>query len=209
MIATGVQGETAQETQDTHTLWGLTPAQLHARYWKSRGIQIVPVGSPGIEIDKRAELYLLVSRDHLVIMQLQQALDLMCWLNPDLLMIRLRQSEQSEYREVVEARADGQFLRFRREYESNRSKRQARVALTTNPDIAFDWASMDDDSRSWARLRHIIPDDLRAAVRSEGRVYRGDLDIERAQFVRDLAQEWKHPRTTIGRVNRVGEECWA
>ncbi len=207
MIATSEQ-PTHTEGQP-HTLWGLTPAQLHDRYWKSRGIQIVPVGSPGIEIDKRAELYLLVSQDHLVIMQLQKALDLMCWLNPDLLMIRLRQREQSEYREVVEARADGQFLRFRREYETSSSKRQARVALTTNPDIAFDWACMDPESQSWARLRQIIPDDLRAAVRAEGRVYRGDMDIERSQFVRDLAQEWKHPRSTIGRVKRLGEECWA
>lgn len=209
MIATESSAKNTPDSVEQHTLWGLTPGQLHARYWKSRGIQIVPVGSPGIEIDKRAELYLLVSRDHLVIMQLQKALDLMCWLNPDLLMIRLRQSELSEYREVVEARADGQFLRFRREYESSRSKRQARVALTTSPDIAFDWACMDDDARSWARLRQIIPDDLRAAIRTEGRVYRGDSDLERAQFVRDLAQEWKHPRATIGRVQRVGDECWA
>lgn len=201
--------EIESEPTEIHTLWGLTPDQLHARFWKSRGIQVVTSGSPGLEIDKRAELYLLVSQSHLVIMHLQRALELMCWLNPDLLMIRLGQRERSEYREVVEARADGQFLRFRREYESKRQRRQARVALTTNPDLALDWASMEDEPRAWAKLRRIVPNDLRSAIRTEGHVYRGDTDIERAQFVRDLSRVWTHPQATIGRVNRLGEESWA
>lgn len=208
MIAPSVM-QPPQDAPEIHTLWGLTPEQLHARFWKSRGIQVVPNGSPGLEIDKRAELYLMVSRDHLVIMQLEKPLELMCWLNPDLLMIRLGQRERSDYREVVEARADGVFLRFRREYESHRSRRQARVALTTNRDLAMDWASMDDESRAWAKLRHIVPDDLRAAVRSEGQIYRGDTDLERAQYVRDLASVWTHPQATIGRVRRLGDESWA
>ena len=124
MIATSEAPESKQGQNDFHTLWGLTPAQLHARFWKSRGIQVVPCGSPDIEIDKRAELYLMTSREHLVIMPLPKVLELMCWLNPDLLMTRLRQSGRSEYREVVEARADGQFLRFRREYESSSGHRR-------------------------------------------------------------------------------------
>lgn len=208
MIATPVHEMSETETVEQHTLWGLTPEQLHARYWKSRGIQVIPSGSPGIEIDRRAELYLLVSRRHLVIMELRKAIELLCWLNPDLLMIRLRQQEHREYREVVEARADGQFLRFRREYESTHSRRQARVALTTNPDLAMDWASMEDDAQSWARLRQIVPDDLRAAIRSNGKIYQGQIDTERAQFVRDLAMNWAHPQSTIARVRRVGDEGW-
>lgn len=197
------------ESQEVHTLWGLTPEQLHARFWKSRGVQVVPNGSPGLEINKRAELYLLVSRSHMVIMDMRKSLELMCWLNPELLMIRLGQREQRDYREVVEARADGYFLRFRREYESSRKRRQARVALTTNRDLAMDWASMDDESSAWAKLRQIVPEDLRAAVRSEGEIYRSDAEIEQAQFVRDLASCWAHPQATIGRIQRLGDESWA
>jgi hypothetical protein len=69
--------------EQSPTLWGLTPEQLHARYWKSRGIQIVSNGSPGLEINRRAEIYLLVSQSHLVIMQMQRAIELLSWLNPD------------------------------------------------------------------------------------------------------------------------------
>lgn len=210
MIAQNEEVQAQHEQQhQVHTLWGLTPEQLHARFWKSRGIQVVPNGSPGLEINKRAELFLLVSQSHMVIMELRQSLELMCWLNPDLLMIRLGQREQRDYREVVEARADGYFLRFRREYEANRNRRQARVALTTNRDLAMDWASMEDGTRAWAQLRNIVPDDLRAAIRSEGQIYRNDAAIEQAQFVRDLASSWPHPQATIGRIKRVGDESWA
>ncbi len=209
MIAPQVPEQPTSISQPGHTLWGLTPEQLHARFWKSRGIQVVPSGSPGLEINKRAELYLLVSRSHMVIMELHTAVELLSWLNPDLLMLRLGQREQRDYREVVEARADGHFLRFRREYESTRSQRQARVALTTNRDLAMDWASMEDDPRAWATLRQIVPVDLRAAMRSEGRIYRVDAEIEQAQFVRDLASSWAHPQATIGRVRRLGNESWA
>lgn len=197
------------DAQELHTIWGLTPEQLHARFWKSRGIQVIPSGSPGLEIDRRAELYLLVSRSHLVIMPLTDPLELMCWLNPDLLMIRLRQFDRAEYREVVEARADGHFLRFRREYESRQQRRQARVALTTNPDIAMDWGSIDDELHAWGRMRQIVPPDLRSAMRSEGKIYRADNDIMRAQFVRDLASSWAHPQATIRQVRSVGEQGWA
>jgi lipopolysaccharide/colanic/teichoic acid biosynthesis glycosyltransferase len=194
--------------EQSPTLWGLTPEQLHARYWKSRGIQIVSNGSPGLEINRRAEIYLLVSQSHLVIMQMQRAIELLSWLNPDLLMVRLGQRDRSEYREVVEARADGHFLRFRREYESWRSRRQARVALTTNRELAMDWATMDDEPRAWAKLRQLVPADLRAAIRSEGRIYRCDADFERSQYVRDLAGEWVHPQATISRIRKLGNESW-
>ena len=201
MIATSID-------ESVHTLWGLTPMQLHARFWKSRGIQVVQSNSPGITIDKHAELYLLVSRDHFVIMQLPKLLDLMCWLNPDLLMIRLAERTQRDYREVVDARPDGHFLRFQRKYDASKSRRQARVGLTSNPDLALDWATMEDEERPWSTLRKIVPPDLIAAVRSNGHVYHSDSDMECARFVRDLAQTWKHPLSTISRVERVGKESW-
>ena len=192
-----------------HTLWGLTPEQLHARFWKARGIQVVASDSPGITIDKHAELYLLVNRAQLVVMPLPKLLDLMCWLNPDLLMIRLADRRTLDYREVVDARPDGHFLRFRRVYEGSKSQRHARVGLTSNPELALDWASMTQEQRPWSELRKIVPADLSAAVRAKGHVYNSDSDVECAQFVRDLAQIWKHPLSTISRVEKVGRESWA
>ncbi len=199
----------AQVVDDSvHTLWGLTPVQLHARYWKSRGVQVVSNNSPGITIDKHAELYLLVKDAHLVMMPLPKALELMCWMDPEILMIRLASRSERDYREVVDARPDGHFLRFRRVYEAGKGQHQARVGLTSNPDLALDWASMVDEESPWAKLRRIVPADLIGAVRVKGHVYNSDSDLECARFVRDLAQTWKHPLSTISRIERVGKESW-
>lgn len=198
-----------QVDESLHTLWGLTPVQLHARFWKSRGIQVVPNGSPGIKIDSAAELYLLVSQAQLVVMPLPKLLDIICWLNPELLMIRLAERSDRDYREIVDARADGHFLRFRRVYDAGKSRRQSRVGLTSNPDLALDWASMEDDDTPWAKLRNIVPADLCAGVRAKGHVYHSNSDLECARFVQELAQTWKHPLSTISRVERIGSESWS
>lgn len=129
-------------------------------------------------------------------------------MNPDLLMIRLAERQDRGYREVVDARPDGHFLRFRRVYEARNNKHQARVGLTSNPDLALDWASLEDSDTPWAKLRQIVPPDLIGAVRSKGHVYNSESDIECSRFVRDLAQKWKHPLSTISRVQRIGKESW-
>jgi len=194
--------------ESIHTLWGLTPVQLHERYWKSRGIQVVPTGSPGITIDPHAELYLLVNRAHLVVMELSKLIDLMCWLNPDLLMVRLSGHSELGYREVVDARPDGHFLGFRRVYEAGKGQHQTRVGLTANPELALDWALVDELDKPWTKLRTIVPRDLIAGVRTSGQVYNSQSDIECARFVQDLAQVWKHPVSTVSRIERIGKESW-
>jgi lipopolysaccharide/colanic/teichoic acid biosynthesis glycosyltransferase len=188
------------------TLWGYTPVQLHERYWAAHGVQVIPVGSR-VEVNPHAELYLLTERNRLVIMPLRRSLDLLCWLKPDLLMVRLADRAVADYREQVESRPDGRFLRFRRIYDS--SSRLARVALTGDVELARDWAHLAEDSWPWRSLRRRVPVDLRAAVREDGRIYGSDLDRDSARFVRDLAEIWSRPDATVGRVRRVGREGWA
>lgn len=195
------------QERDSHTLWGLTPEQLHARFWKARGVQVVPNQMPEIVVDRRAELYLLVDHSHMVIMPIQPLLDVLYWLKPDLLVVRVADRASNQYRELVDARADGHFLRFRRSYEGN-TGRLARVALTTDPDIARDWASMESARASWSKLRRLVPSDLRSAMAVDGRVYANNNDSDRSRFVRDLTKVWRHPDATISRVQRLGSQSW-
>lgn len=191
----------------TPTVFGLTPFQLHGRYWAAHGVQVVPVGS-AVEINPYAELYLLTERSRFVIMPLRRALELLCWLKSDVLIVRLADRAMNDYRELVEARPDGRVLRFRRQYDAT-SARLARVALTSDPDIAGDWAAMDGSASPWRALKAIVPSDLRAAMRENGRIYSGELDRDVARFTRDLAQIWARPDATVGRVRRVSREAWA
>lgn len=189
------------------TLWGLTPAQLHQRYWAAHGVQVVPVGS-GVEISQHAELFLLVEASRMVILPLRRALELLCWLKPDILIVRLADKSINDYRERVEARADGRLLRIRRVYDGPAS-RLARVAFTSDFEIARDWAALDSQDRPWHALRRLVPRDMRSALREDGRIYSGQIERDVARFVRDLAESWSRPDTTVSRVRRVGREAWS
>lgn len=196
----------AEQTSRTPTLWGLTPGQLHARFWAARGVQVVPVGSY-VEVRPQAELYLLTDADRFVIMPIRRVLDLLCWLKPDLLMVRIADRALADYQEVVEARPDGQFLRFRREYGAQGS-RLARVAFTTDPEIARDWSALQNETHPWRAIRKLVPDDLRAALREDGRIYSADVERDNARFARDLAESWSRPDATITRIDRCGRDGW-
>lgn len=196
-----------ERVSSTPTLWGYTPAQLHARYWAAHGVQVVPAGA-GVDINPHAELYLLADRSRLVILPLRRTLDTLCWLKPHVLFVRLADKSVNDYRERVESRPDGRFLRFRRLYDGPVS-RLARVAFTSEADIARDWSLMNNSERPWLALRRIVPRDLRAAMREDGRIYSSDLDRDNARFVRDLAEIWRRPDATVARVRRLGREGWA
>lgn len=189
------------------TLWGLTPAQLHARFWASRGVQVVSAGSH-VEVRHQAELYLLTEPDQFVIMPLRRPLDLLCWLKPDLLVVRIADRSLKDYREIVESRPDGGFLRFRRDY-SGHAERLGRVAFTTDPEIARDWSTLAGDSNPWRAMRQLVPSDLRASVRESGQIYSGRVERDNARFARDLAESWSRPDATISRIDRVGREAWS
>ncbi|MFK7883234.1 MAG: sugar transferase [Phycisphaerales bacterium] len=189
------------------TIWGLTPSQLHARFWAARGVQVIPVGSY-VEIKPQAELYLLTEVDRYVIMPIRRVLDLLCWLKPDLLFVRIADRSLSEYHEVVEARPDGQFLRFRREYGSAASS-LARVAFTTDPEIARDWSALQSGRNPWRAIRSLVPSDLRSSLREQGRIYSAGIDRDNARFARDLAESWSRPDATITQIGKVGRAGWA
>ncbi len=190
----------------TPTVWGLTPTQLHGRYWAAHGVQVVPVGS-GVTINPHAELYLLTERSRMVIMPLRKALDLLSWLKCDVLLVRLTDRAGSDYRELVEARPDGHVLRMRRRYDGY-ATRLARVAFTGDAEIAADWAAMDPSATPWRALRRIVPGDMVSAIRETGRIYSSENDLETARFTRDLAEIWTRPDATVARVKRHAREVW-
>ena len=189
------------------TLWGLSPGQLHARFWAARGVQVVGAGFQA-EIRPQAELYLLTEPDQFVIVPLRRSLDLLCWLKPDLLMVRIADRSLKDYREIVEARADGRFLRFRRDY-SGATNRLGRVAFTTDPEIARDWAMLAADSNPWRAIRKLVPSDLRASMRESGQIYSGKVERDNARFARDLAETWSRPDATISGLARIGRDAWS
>src|SRR5205814_4169324 len=65
------------------TVWGLTPTQLHDRYWAARGIQVVRQGEPS-EIVSDAELFLLTDPRTLTIFKLARVVETLSWIKPEI-----------------------------------------------------------------------------------------------------------------------------
>src|SRR5215207_5865172 len=80
------------------TIWGLDPVQLHTRFWASHGVQVVRQGEPS-EIVRHAELFLLTDPRSLVLFKLAPVMDVLNWVQPQVLFVRLHDTRERVYRE--------------------------------------------------------------------------------------------------------------
>ena len=165
------------------TIWGLDPLQLHTRFWAAHGVQVVRQGEPS-QIVKHAELFLLTDPRSLVIFKLAPVMDVLNWIEPQVLFIRLHDTRERGYREKVITDNGDRFLRFQRLYES--ANRLARVVLTPEREVAQLWQSASDPLTGWRRLRK---------QRDAGREHHGG-EYERpshlpTMWVRSLLFSWQ------------------
>jgi lipopolysaccharide/colanic/teichoic acid biosynthesis glycosyltransferase len=189
------------------TLWGLSAQDLHARYWASRGVQVVNPGRAN-ELVPSAELYLLADPRTLALFRLAPLLETMAWVNPTLYNVRLTDSRMSGYREEVVTDHEGKFVKFRRVYRGA-DHRVARIALTTDVEIAKLWQNASNVHEARTSLGLVVPRRERFAGRLSGKVYNADDHDESDRFIRDLVRDWRRPDATIERIKRVGDRVWA
>lgn len=189
------------------TVWGLTPPELHARFWASRGVQVVPAGEAA-PLVRHAELFLLTDPRTLVLFRVAAVLDTMDWLAPTLMVIRLRDRRERPYREEVTAGPDGRFLGFRRAY-AGADHRALRVAVTTDADLARLWQHQPDARSAWRAVLRDTPKRRRHTEALPSRVYEIARPADVTRFVRDLSALWERPDAAIARVRPIGPRVWA
>ena len=194
---------------DAHnpTVWGLSPAQLHDRFWAARGVQVVRQGQRS-EIVVDAELYMLTDPRTLTIFPMMRIIETLSWLSPDILFVRLHEIRDQGYREEVISDGQGQFKRFQRVYGGSDS-RLARVALTPDREIAKIWQAAPDTVSGWRKLRRMLQHPCRSVTSVKSRVYDQTRPSDVRQFVRDLVSTWDRPDATINRPRRLKSTLWA
>ncbi len=195
------------ELQREQTVWGLSASDLHARFWASRGVQVV-VPERAVELVPHAELFLLAEPRALALFRIARVLDTMSWLNPRVMNVRLRDPVELGYLEEVETDRAGRFVRFRRNYRGA-DHRVARVALTSDRGLALRWQSARSVREAREMLRRDVPRSRRFAVTLPGKAYNGADPEDTTRFLRDLVRYWKRPDATIDRIKRVREGVWA
>src|SRR5687768_15267569 len=97
------------------TIWGLDPLQLHTRFWAAHGVQVVRQGEPS-QIVRHAELFLLTHPRSLVLFKLAPVMDVLNWVQPQVLFVRLHDTRERVYREKVVTDEQDRFVRFQRLY---------------------------------------------------------------------------------------------
>ena len=187
------------------TIWGLDAIALHTRYWAAHGVQVVRQGEPS-QIVKYAELFLLTDPRTLAIFKLAPVMDVLNWIEPQVLFIRLHDTRERGYRERVVTDNQDRFVRFQRLYES--ADRLTRVVLTPEREIAQLWQSASDPLNGWRRLRRFTPRRDRTTISIDGQVYDRTMDREVAHYLHDLIRDWKRPDSTIARATRSDQTVW-
>lgn len=188
------------------TIWGLKPTELHDRFWAARGVQVVRQGERS-QIVPHAELFLLSDPRTLVVFKLAKLVDRLSWLSPDLMLIRLHETRDHGYREMVLTDHEDRFVRFRRIYGASDS-RMTRVALTPDRRIAEVWQGAAGSRVGWRQLRRRIPRPRRMIVSEPGNVYDRRSDDDVMQCLHDLIQVWRSPDATIHRARPSGQGVW-
>lgn len=188
-------------------MWGLTPAQLHERFWASRGVQVVRQGQSQ-PLRPEAELFLLVPPWTLASFQMDPLVDALSWHRPRLVVARLHARIEQGYREQVLADEANRFAGFQRLYQ-RADRRLDRVGLTPERTLARLWQDMPNVRTAWQLLRRAIPREQRTTVSVPADLYDDRDADEQARFVRDLVRIWQRPDLTVPRADRRGESVWA
>ena len=188
------------------SIWGLTPVQLHDRFWAARGIQVVRQGESGAIVG-RAELFLLTDSQSLAMFDLRASLEVLNWLKPQLLIVRLKDRRERGYRERAVMSRERQFLRFERLYGAAES-RLARVALTTNRALARIWQESQNPREGWRQLRRAAGPRARHVLSVPGNVYDRADQQDLLAFSRRLVQDWRRPNATIDRARHHDSSVW-
>lgn len=183
------------------TVWGLDIAQLHQRFWASRGVQVVCRGDEE-KVSDAAELYLLVEPSHYCLFRLDQVIDTLSWLKPKLLFVRIHDSEEHGYRERIITDDQDGFVRFHREY-GGADCRQIRTAVCSNAQLAELWRTAPDNRSGWRALRQSVAQIHRTTISINGSTYYRHLKDEQTQFIRELVTIWRRPDAAIRRARQM------
>ena len=162
-------------------LWGLTATQLHDAFWRSRGVECVRRADGTLPTSK-ADAYLLLEPDQLVVFDLREISEALQWTRATLCRLRVIEAGEDAYRERVRIGDDGLVKRIERVY-TREYRAGYRVLLTDRFGLAKAWHSAESRRDAWLALRRAVPWFRTDDFRVHGHSYRrNDSDAEAPVF---------------------------
>lgn len=217
------QREPAAETAALPAFWGLDHKSLHDRFWASRGVQIVRPGMlpedqpvpPSIRgmhrrvgRRHRADFYLLLGEDDLVLFRLAPLLDRFGWLKPGAMRLRLVEQEPQPYVEVVETDEHDRLKRISRRYHG-RSRATLQAWLTADAKAAWAWAQSRDTVAARKRIKSILRHGAVIPATAAARLFKASASPAQVdQFLLVLQRMWHRPGATLDGVYEFSRDVW-
>ena len=187
------------------TLWGLDPIQLHDRFWRAQGVQVVRRGEPSPLGD--AELFLLIDAPTLTVFQLGKVLSRSAWHAPGAWLIRLCDDRPRSYREVVVTDEHNRFVRLQRVY-SDTQRGAARVALTHDRAVAQLWQQAPHVLTAWRQFRRLVPRQRRVTSTLHAPIYQRQAAADLMHLTRELVRTWPDPGKMLVGVRQIAPGVW-
>lgn len=187
-------------------VWGLSPLQLHDAFWNARGVAVVRQGTPQLPHDSQANSHLLLGAYALVLLDLQPAANVMNWLDPSFLCMRIYRAQADEFAAQEIEQPDGPASYYQPVHPLPNPPR-GRVGLTTRSDIAREWRRLHP-RHVWSELRRTIPQTGRAVRSFRGFYFDSRCPEQASRFVGHLAAVWRRPNEIIDRAEPFGANVW-
>ncbi|MEM8756760.1 MAG: sugar transferase [Planctomycetota bacterium] len=188
------------------TIWGLNLAQVHDRFWASRGVQVVRPGGPAPS-KRGPELFLLLSPRRSVEFPIGELLKKIAWLRPRAVRLRLTAKGLDAYDERVERSQDGEFLAFRRLYNP-RNAGAMQVWMTPSYELALGWNRSKTDTAASRWLRDEVSRDDTLIASVKGHIFNTDEDRGRDKYWRFILQGWETPQSVVDGVYQPEPDVW-
>ncbi|RNC80763.1 MAG: hypothetical protein ED559_02860 [Phycisphaera sp.] len=191
--------------ESTTSVWGLELADIHARYWASRGFQIIRPGGPPPD-PNGPELFVLLDEDLFVGFGVRKILRTMSWEQPRAIRVRLVETENSPYKESVLSDDEGRFIKFIRSYDAKETH-SAQLWITPKLEYAKAWNSSPNGKVGSRLLAKTIPSESRVAMRVPGRIFK-NKGTSADDYRRWILNAWPSPSGVIEGVYQPSPGVW-
>lgn len=188
------------------SLWGLSTAQVHDGYWRSKGVQVVRRGQRQ-QLQRAAELYLLLEPEQLALFDIVRISERLMWHNAAVTRLRLIDANENDYSERVIVDAAGLVQRIERRYRAQ-VRGSSRVMLTRARRVASAWMGARSRRDGWDRVRRSVPWSRVDHWKTHGRTFLvGNAQHER-EMIDDLVERWPHPNQVINGLQETSPGVW-
>ena len=183
----------------TPTIWGLTPLELHDRFWASRGVPVVRQG--GTPPPEKADVYLLIGRTQMVVFEAAGLREQFYWDRQVALFLRVTATaSNSHVPGNVVSDENGAFLHYLRP-SSGPSVKHARVLLTNVCEVAEQWHRSGLDR---SVLRPHITRRQRGNVTESGAWGDARRPTDAVRMLHAIMKRWDRPASVIDGVRLQG-----